>query len=816
MLADLLMDANTQQFKAIQPTLAAHSENAVVELENELAKVVHPEWPSLRREVCRLRIPEELQVEIQDASGVVRNGFAFCQRIRHDQLSRILILFDRYGFRPLSIRPFKEGESIQVAVTWTRDGGLWKWIGDAESETLLSRDRELIQEGYVPIDVSVVETRGGPRFAAIWEKQEPPHSSCQQIIIQTLEPGLNESTDQEDKNPHCTSFSLGMDDLGQYIGVGIWVDRQEQNTSLSRMFQGLLEDFREDDFPGLLLQDAHLYASYNGNEQRDELQISALLNVSAMYESRVLQGMSPEEQVESCERLIAGGFRPRVISVVTSPLSGSQTTISVWYRKVLSETAKDRLAKRQANAAIALLQVKRSVHVWPILKHRADPRTRSYLVHRFSPLEISPAIVADELERQTDCSTRRALILILGEYSEQQLVSLDKAKWTSRLLDHYANDPDPGIHGAIAWTLRQWGLHSELKRVEQRLSTGKLEGNRNWYLTQAGKTLSIIPRPGETVIGSPPWEADREGGPEGGVEMQRCVSIDHAFAIMCHQVTVDDFLRFAGKDFFYRKYFSPEPDCPINTVTWYDSVAYCNWLNEQEGIPREEWCYLPNQNGEYANGMTIVPDSLRRNGYRLPTEAEWEFACRSGAITSRYFGQSFDLVNQYSCNVMNSLGRRTALVGSFKPNEFGLFDMLGNTLEWTHSLFQDHSVLINAPLRIGPSETEVVNDRQKRPLRGATLAHPPETVRNAFVDAYPPNGGVYGVGLRLIRTLAMDQQTEQCLVMGNDQRMVLRGTGCMSPAALTRSSYRIMQKPHFPLFAWGFRPARTIDHSPKS
>jgi hypothetical protein len=128
----------------------------------------------------------------------------------------------------------------------------------------------------------------------------------------------------------------------------------------------------------------------------------------------------------------------------------------------------------------------------------------------------------------------------------------------------------------------------------------KLEWNRNWYLTQAGKTLSIIPRPGATVIGSPPWEADRGGGPKGGVEMQRCVSIDHAFAMMCYQVTVDDFLRFAGKDFIYRKYFSLEPDCPINTVTWYDSVAYCNWLNEQEGIPREEWSYLPNQNGEYA------------------------------------------------------------------------------------------------------------------------------------------------------------------------------------------------------------------------
>ena len=108
---------------------------------------------------------------------------------------------------------------------------------------------------------------------------------------------------------------------------------------------------------------------------------------------------------------------------------------------------------------------------------------------------------------------------------------------------------------------------------------------------------------------------------------------------------------------------------------------YCNWLSEQEGLPKDQWCYLPNEAGAYAEGMTIPADVLERTGYRLPTEAEWEYACRSGTVTSRYYGQSIELLDTYAWYQANSKEHAWSC-GSLLPNDLGLFDMLGNEYEW--------------------------------------------------------------------------------------------------------------------------------------
>ena len=123
-------------------------------------------------------------------------------------------------------------------------------------------------------------------------------------------------------------------------------------------------------------------------------------------------------------------------------------------------------------------------------------------------------------------------------------------------------------------------------------------------------------------------------------------------------------------------------------LDWYGAAAYCNWLSEQEGLPEGPVVLPPQRGGAYAEGMSIPADVLQRTGYRLPTEAEWEFACRAGAVTSRYYGHSIDLLDAYARYQANSK-EHAWTCGSLFSNDLGLFDMLGNVFEWCQDSVND-------------------------------------------------------------------------------------------------------------------------------
>src|SRR5262249_20156964 len=135
------------------------------------------------------------------------------------------------------------------------------------------------------------------------------------------------------------------------------------------------------------------------------------------------------------------------------------------------------------------------------------------------------------------------------------------------------------------------------------------------------------------------------------------------------------------KDYQWNKAFSP-PGHPINTVSWYEAAEYCNWLSKQEGIPEDQWCYEVNKDGVFGPGMRMKPGWLGLRGYRLPTEAECELACRAGAETSRYYGETEELLGRYAWYAKESQDKKMLPPGSLRPNDLGLFGMLGNALEW--------------------------------------------------------------------------------------------------------------------------------------
>ncbi len=180
--------------------------------------------------------------------------------------------------------------------------------------------------------------------------------------------------------------------------------------------------------------------------------------------------------------------------------------------------------------------------------------------------------------------------------------------------------------------------------------------------TKSGSVMVRIP-PGEFTMGDEAGNDDEKPAHKvfvAGFLMDVC------------EVTQESYQQMTGKN----PSKSKGPDKPVEQVSWYRAaVLYCNMRSAREEL---QPCY----------DMQTGKCDFKASGYRLPTEAEWEYACRAGKSTKSGFDTDERLLSKYAWFKGNS-GKTTHPVGTKRPNDWGLYDMQGNVMEWCHDRYAE-------------------------------------------------------------------------------------------------------------------------------
>jgi formylglycine-generating enzyme required for sulfatase activity len=224
------------------------------------------------------------------------------------------------------------------------------------------------------------------------------------------------------------------------------------------------------------------------------------------------------------------------------------------------------------------------------------------------------------------------------------------------------------------------------------------------------------------------------------------------YAIAAKEISVGQFEEFLRSDPQRRERLSrpgADPSAPRNDLSWFNAAAFCNWLSAREHLTP---CYVPNKDGAYGPGMSVKPDALDLSGYRLPTEAEWEHAARAGTVTSRYYGESDRLLPRYAWTAASSDGRPHPC-GELRPNDYGLFDALGNVAEWTQNEARDYPAWRDDPIADALDGAAVIDTNIARVLRGGSYIDREDDARVVRRDRTEPGDSYPTYGVRPVRTL---------------------------------------------------------------
>ena len=301
--------------------------------------------------------------------------------------------------------------------------------------------------------------------------------------------------------------------------------------------------------------------------------------------------------------------------------------------------------------------------------------------------------------------------------------------------------------GLVSWgeddEVNSGGTDSQgVSSVENKDQEVKVQGAVDWFRHEV-EFVRI--KAGWFMMGSPANELNRQDDENGKDGKRVRVDISKDFEMMSHEMTQALYERVMKENpsFFKRRGDCDNwdsikkmcPDNPVDRVSWDDTQDFIKELNASVGL-------------KGCKGKPEDPTGC----YRLPTEAEWEYAVRAvraGSETAYFYGDDPLQIGRYAIYAGNSGGRTHVVKGDRLPNRNGLYDTSGSVWEWVQDVYDDELPGGKDPLVTSSGWF----NKSLHVLRGGSWFDEAKCLRSAFRLRYPPGDGYDGFGFRLVRTL---------------------------------------------------------------
>ena len=676
--------------------------------------------------------------QLQQSGAIANEHYVIAPHVRPDELEKWSDAADQHGYRIAGLSPHRVGESVGWMVYWKRDQRKSRFVLEASSETLRQVHQTYRNDGLFAEDVVAYSKNSGESFvyACIWT-DGPPFPGVLESDMYIAIPAPNHQRDGWEpllSRGFIPRANVLVHDRGgeECFSSVRW--RLDRSVSPTDGWNMSTDEFRNRaTWQETFLVQARLGARPLDHPDRGMME----LDWSGLpLQTQFIDYCDWNKHQLSAASYARQSYRPWSVHSTNTSDAGTAMYSSVWYRPIPTAESESEKSRRQVRVAMAKLELGDDAPARLILSSQTDAESRGLMIDFFSRYGVSPTWLTNQLKLSTDAAFLRAAVQALSLYKLVALPESARRGVESWLADESIRIDDPGLRSAMQSLKRAWNLECEIYTPPN---------SQREISNSLGMRLIRIEPPASIWMGSHENEPKRDGRQE----TRHQVRIRHPYWMAALETTLRDYQQFQPAATCPKDY-TPSDDCPMVAINWFEAAKFCRWLSEREGMDESQMCYPPIDS--IVPGMRLPENYMDRTGYRLPSDAEWEFAARGGYELGRHFGFADELLNNYAWTAKNS-DFEGHPVGGLLSNDYGLFDALGNAMEWCQDRYELNTSQGTGPRDDPAREIRIVEGGRRMNTRGAAMLFQPQDARAPHRNDHGAEQNRIYLSFRIARTI---------------------------------------------------------------